>query len=224
MEILAKYSWALLIAATGLVLAAALLSASNLARAQGNLEYMLTLKYGYQDPTQTNDTAIEALESIHGEVQGEQDTGVAGLEFDILAFPSPRYGVGLGLEYHVYDKILVFQDPAGALPSETIQLKGKAFLYILKFYAQTGILLNYIGFGSGNYFLQYHAQNSDRKFRGSSEEVFTVRVGTRMEFGEWSALLEYGETRAPERLFFLAGQPRLELGGRFWNLGVGYAF
>jgi hypothetical protein len=45
-----------------------------------------------------------------------------------------------------------------------------------------------------------------------------------MEFGEWSVVLEYGETRAPEKLFFRDEQPRLELGGRFWNFGLGYAF
>ena len=110
------------------------------------------------------------------------------------------------------------------MPGETLRLSGTAFLYTFKLYAQTGFLLNYFGIGSGNYIVQYHEQNSTRKFRGSSEEVLSARLGTRMEFGKWSVVLEYGETRAPEVLFFLDGQPELELAGRFWNFGLGHAF
>ena len=184
----------------------------------------MTLKYGTQDPTTTNDNAIESLEALYGELQGDRVVKTYGVELDIMTFPSSQSGVGLGLEYHVYDKQLVFEDSSGVLPGERVQLKGKAFLYTLKFYRQTGFLLNYLGIGSGNYFLQYHETKSGLKFRGSSEEVLTGRLGTRMEFGVWSVVLEYGETRAKEAMFFLSGEPKLELGGSYWNLGLGYAF
>ena len=221
MEILAKYSRMFLILGCGLLLLAVL---SGPVRAQGSLEYFLTLKSGKQDAAKTNDTTIASLESSYGELQGDRVADVLGLELDIMMFPTSGYGVGLGLEYHQYTKFLRFEDSSGALPSEVVRLEGKALLYTFKLYAQTGFLLNYIGIGSGNYFLQYQELNSGRRFRGSSEEVLSARVGTRMEFGEWSVVLEYGETRAPEKLFFRNAQPELELGGRFWNIGLGYAF
>lgn len=224
MEVLAKFARLHPRAIAGLCVAVAFLWVCGTAQAQGSLEYFLTLKYGMQDPSKTNDSAIESLESRYGELQGDRVVDTYGLELDIMVFPSSQYGVGLGLEYHVYERELQFNDASGVLPNESLLLKGKAFLYILKFYRQTGFLLNYFGIGSGNYFLRYNEQRNDRVFRGSSEEVFTARVGTRMEFGEWSVVLEYGETRAPETLFFLVEQPELELGGRFWNFGLGYAF
>lgn len=222
MEILAKFSRRFLVLACGLLLLLPVMSGA--ARAQGSLEYFLTLKSGKQDAAKTNDTAITSLESSFGELQGNRVADVLGLELDVMIFPTSGYGVGLGLEYHEYKKYLRFEDSSGALPGEVLKLEGTALLYTFKLYAQMGFLLNYIGIGSGNYFLQYHELNSTRKFRGSSEEVLSARVGTRMEFGKWSVLLEYGETRAPEKLFFLNSQPVLELGGRFWNFGVGYAF
>lgn len=225
MAVLDNIARAIRPAMIGLVLAGTLAALPGYACAQSGLEFFLTAKFGKQDPGASGDTIIPALEADFGEMQGDREVNTFGVEVDMLMFPTGRFGVGLGLEYHVYDKEIRFVDPAGVLPNGQLQVKGKAFLYTIKFYAQTGILLNYIGLGSGIYVLKYvETGGTLRKFRGSSEDVVTARVGTRMEFGRWSVVLEYGQTNAPVKVEFRTNTPTLELGGPFLNFGVGYAF
>lgn len=225
MAVLGNIARAIRPAMIGLVLAGTPAALPGYVHAQGGLEFFLTAKFGQQDPGASGDTIIPALEADFGEMQGDRKVETFGVEADILMFPSRRFGVGLGLEFHVYDKEIRFVDPAGVLPNGRLQVKGKAFLYTLKFYAQTGILLNYIGLGSGIYAVKYVESGiNQNRFRGSSEDVATARVGTRMEFGRWSVVLEYGRTNAPVNVEFRAGTPKLELGGPFWNFGAGYAF
>ncbi len=193
------------------------------AQAQQRFDFFWTGKFGKQTAEYSGDTLIEDFEADHGELQGDREVTTEGLEFDLVTFPSRRGGVGMGFEYHQYFKILRFSDPEGTKPPGVLNIKGRAILYTLKFYTKLGPILPFLGFGSGFYVVNY-SENSQQPFLESSTEVTHGRLGARILAGEWSLLLEYGETHAPLIIQTRENMPELELGGVYTALGIARAF
>ena len=210
--------------AAGAALGAGLAALPGRAHAQGGMEYYVTLKLGLQDAEKSSDNLVEDFEMDHGPLVGDRKVETRGVEVDVVMFPDRIFGVGLGLEYHVYDKRMDFRDPNAVLPEGHVEIKGKAVLYTLKFYARTGPVLSYFGLGSGNYFLKYFERGAF-SFRDTSRNVFTTRLGARILLTEsFNLLLEYGRTRAPVVIEFRARRPQLDLGGTFLTIGLGVSF
>lgn len=210
--------------AAGAALGAGLAALPGQAHAQGGIEYYITLKLGLQDAEKSSDNLVQDFETDHGPLVGDREVETRGVELDVVMFPDKTFGVGLGLEYHVYNKRMDFRDPTLVLPNGHLEIKGKAVLYTLKFYARTGPVLSYFGLGSGNYFLKYSERGAD-SFRDTSRNVFTTRLGARILLTEsLSLLLEYGRTRAPVIIESRARRPELDLGGIFRTIGLGVSF
>lgn len=203
-------------------LAMATLIVPGSAQAQGRYHHFVTLRYGNQTAEGSGDTVIQDFEMDHGELVDDRAVHTMGIEYDLVTFPRPNAGVGLGLEYHQYVQVLHFEDPNGVKPNGRFYLKGRALLYTLKFYANWGPVWPYLGLGSGMYVANF-AENNLVSYFEAAPQVYHGRLGARILMGEWSLLLEYGRTRAPlvvQRDRF----PELELGGVYTLIGVGWEF
>jgi hypothetical protein len=193
------------------------------AQAQGKFDFFLTAKAGRQTAEGTGDNIVEDFEAVHGDLVEDREVKTEGIEFDLVTFPRRSAGVGLGLEYYQYYKVFHFRDPAGLKPPGQMNIKGRAFLYTLKFYGRLGPLWPFLGVGSGIYVANF-GENGEATFFEGSTEVLHGRLGARLLLGKWSILLEYGRTHAPLFIQTRPNMPELELGGIYSAVGIGRSF
>jgi hypothetical protein len=209
-------------------LAAALLGAALLAAgappaaAQTRTLYFLTFKSGVTDASGSGETIFDQLDTVggHGALLNGRSAKTTAVELDIYGVSREAHGLGIGIEVLQYDKTFNLQD------GERVRMQGKGVLFTLKYYLRLGNVFPFAGLGIGNYYLNYSQANAGVRFRDSPDAAYTSRLGVRMLYGRWGLLLEAGQNyaRLPVLIPGDAGPASIELGGRYRNVGISYAF
>ncbi|MBI3991850.1 MAG: hypothetical protein HY342_01145 [Candidatus Lambdaproteobacteria bacterium] len=221
----ARRAWpraAALPAALALLLAAGLLAPP---RAQATTtSYFVTLKSGVMTGEGSGDTLFRVKQAENGTLRESREVSTQGLELDFYTASTDLFGMGLALETHQYAKSFTFSDAAGALPGDRVNIEGRTLLYTLRAYLRLGLLLPFVGLGSGNYYVKYAESLNPVSFIDSAPQVWTTRYGFRMLFGRFGLLAEQGQIMAPLAVRSRADRPTLELGGRYTAFGLSYSF